>query len=119
VTAAGDAWQVRLAAAAEADIAEILTYTLVQFGDAQVRAYAETLSSALRALTGGPTTPGVKARSDILKGLYSLHVARHGRPGRHFILFRIDRDPGTRLVEVVRVLYDGMDIARHVAGANE
>lgn len=52
-------------------------------GEAQARVYAETLSTAMEALTGGPTVIGAKARNEIAKGLFTLHVARQGRKGRH------------------------------------
>ena len=45
---------------------------------------------------------------------YSIHVARQGRPGRHFVMFRVARDGSLPTIEVVRVLYDGMDLRRHV-----
>ena len=114
MSASAAAWRVHLSAAAETDIAQILSYTLRQFGDAQVRVYAETVSMALQALAEGPTAPGARPRDDILKALYSIHVARQGRPGRHFVMFRVARDGRLPTIEVVRLLYDGMDLRRHV-----
>jgi toxin ParE1/3/4 len=90
VTAGPAAWEVRLTAAAEADFHSILKWTVEQFGNAQARRYAQTLSAAIEALTAGPTVVGVQAREDIGKGLLTLHVARGGRKGRHFVLFRKD-----------------------------
>jgi toxin ParE1/3/4 len=118
-------WAVRLAAAAEADFQDILRWTKNQFGEAQAHAYAQTLSAALQALAaGGPTTAGAKARDEIAKGLFTLHVARHGRKGRHFVLFRIGGDNAGRgvareVVEVLRVLHDAMDLARHLPAVDE
>jgi toxin ParE1/3/4 len=77
---------VRLTATAEADFREILRWTLTQFGKAQARAYAETLSAALNSPTAGPTILGARERHDIARGLYTLHVARKGRKGRHFLI---------------------------------
>jgi plasmid stabilization system protein ParE len=48
-------WAVRLSAAAEADLQDILRWTTARFAEARARTYAETLSSALEALTAGPT----------------------------------------------------------------
>jgi toxin ParE1/3/4 len=112
-------WPVRLAAAAEADIQEILHWTVGQFGEAQARVYAETLSAALEALTAGPPLLGAKARDDIAKGLFTLHVARHGRKGRHFVIFRVGRDQGREVIDVLRVLHDAMDLPRHVPPVDE
>ena len=110
-------WSVRLTATAEADIQNILAWTLEHFGDRQARLHAETLSDALEALTAGPTTIGVKERTDIAKSLFALHVARAGRKGRHFVLFRVQADRQRRWIEVLRLLHDAMDLPGHVADA--
>ena len=112
-------WQVRLSAVAEADFQDILRWTLDHFGEAQTRAYAETLSAALEALTAGPTVIGAKARDDIAKGLFTLHVARRGRKGRHFVMFRIGHDRGREVIEVLRLLHDAMDLPRHLPPTDE
>ena len=51
-------WRVRLAAAAEADFHQILRWTAEHFGESQARAYADTLSAAIEALTEGPQVAG-------------------------------------------------------------
>lgn len=79
MTAGTRPWTVRLTAAAEADFRDILRWTVEQLGETQARVYAETLSAALEALTAGPTVIGVKARDDIAKGPFALHLARQGR----------------------------------------
>ena len=107
-------WSVRLTATAEADFEAIIAWTREQFGETQARAYAETLTLAIGALNEGLVSPSVKARSEIGKQLVTLHVARKGRRGRHFILFRADTDPDRRLIEVLRILHDAMDLERHV-----
>jgi toxin ParE1/3/4 len=112
---------VRLTAAAQADFQDILRWTLEHFGEAQARVYAETLSAALEALAAGPMVSGAKARNDIAKGLFTLHVARHGRKGRHFMMFRVGHDQGREVIEVLRLLHDAMDLPCHVPpfdGAN-
>jgi toxin ParE1/3/4 len=106
-------WSVRLAAAAETDFETIIGWTLDQFGDVQARVYAEVLASAVEALTAGPTLPGAKARSEIGKHLFTLHVAREGRRGRHFVLFRVDATPERRHIDVLRILHDAMDLQRY------
>jgi len=114
-------WTVRLTATAEADFQNILRWTGGQFGEAQARVYAKTLSTALEALAGGgPTTAGAKARDEITKGLFTLHVARHGRKGRHFLLFCVGHDDaGREVMEVLRVLHDAMDLPRHLPPVDE
>ena len=112
-------WTVRLTAAAEADFEEILRWTVDPFGEAQARIYAETISAALNDLAAGPTIVGARERDDILKGVFTLHVARKGRKGRHFVLFRVGRAPDREVIEVLRLLHDAMDLQRHLPTAEE
>ncbi len=116
MTADENAWTVRITESAEIDYQNILAWTLKEFGDLQARGYADTLAAALVALTEGPTTVGARQRSDIGTGLFTLHVARSGRQGRHFVLFRIRPDEQTRQIEVLRLLHDAMDLGLHVPG---
>lgn len=106
-------WKVRLTASAQADFAQIVQWTLDQFGERQALVYAETVRRALQALISGPEVIGAKARDDIVKGLYSLHVAREGRKGRHFVMSRIAPRGADDVIEVLRILHDSMDLARH------
>ena len=119
MSAGARAWTVRLTAAAEADFEEILRWTVAQFGEAQARIYADTVSAALNELTSGPTVVGARERNDILKGLFTLHVARDGRKGRHFVTFRVVRSPDRDVIEVLRLLHDAMDLQRHLPAAAE
>ena len=112
-------WTVRLTAAAEADFEEILRWTVEQFGGAQARIYTETVLAALNDLAAGPTVLGAKERDDILKGLFTLHVARKGRKGRHFVMFRIAHSPDRDVIEILRLLHDAMDLQRHLSAADE
>jgi len=109
-------WIVRLTATAESDFQNIIAWTLKEFGDLQARNYADTISAALVALTAGPTTVGARERSEIGKGLFTLHVARSGRKGRHFVLFRVGPDKRQRQIEVLRLLHDAMDLRLHSPG---
>lgn len=119
MTAGTPPWPVRLTAAAEADFQDILRWTLEHFGEPQARVYAETLSTAVEALADGPTVIGAKTRDDIARGLYTLHVARQGRKGRHFVLFRVGHDQEREVIEVLRLLHDAMDLPRHVPPLDE
>ena len=105
------AWDVRLTTTAEADFQEILRWTAGHFGARRASSYAEQIISALTRLTEGPTAIGVKARNDVMDGLYSLHL---GAKGRHLILFRsagVDED---KTIEVLRILHDAMDLPQHL-----
>jgi toxin ParE1/3/4 len=115
----GSGWTIRLTATAEAYFEEILHWTADQFGAEQARSYAETISAALNELAAGPAVVGAKRRDDILKGIFTLHVARKGRKGRHFVMFRVGRVPGHNVIEVLRLLHDAMDLQRHLPADDE
>jgi toxin ParE1/3/4 len=108
-------WPVRLTAAAEEDFRDILRWTAERFGQAQARSYARTLSAAIEALAEGPSVVGARMRDDVSNGLFTLHVARGGRKGRHLVMFQVGRDRDRDVVEVLRVVHDSMDLPRHVA----
>ena len=105
-------WTIRLAIRAEQDFFEIVQRTADSFGPQQAAVYAETLSLAIGDLAKGPDILGAKRRDEIGKGILTLHVARQGRKGRHFVVFRIS-DATT--IDVLRLLHDSMDLARHLS----
>jgi toxin ParE1/3/4 len=117
MTGTSPQWTVRLTAAAASDFQRILEWTAEQFGERQAFVYAETLAMALEALAEGPSVIGAKPRDEIIKGLFSLHVARRGRKGRHFIMFRVA--PRDHAIDVLRLLHDSMDLPRHFSGTDE
>ena len=112
-------WTIRLAAAAEQDFQEILRWTTGNFGRGQAKTYATTLSNALRDLAQGPDIPGCRKRDDIGPDIHTLHVARKGRKGRHFIIFRTSSAGANRFIDVLRLLHDSMDLARHIPDTHD
>jgi toxin ParE1/3/4 len=109
-------WRVRLGAAAELDFANILKWTTENFGTRQSRVYRDTIVQAIGELAAGPDVAGFKARDEIMTGLRTLHVARHGRRGRHFLMYRV-RARST--IEIIRILHDSMDFRRHVPSSTD
>src|SRR6266567_8843415 len=105
-------WRVRVAATAERDFVSIIEWTVATFGPRQASVYRRTIMAALTALQYGPDLSDTVARDEILPGVRSLHVARRGRRGRHFVLYRSAQP---RTVEVLRILHDAMDLARHIS----
>ena len=93
---------------AEKDFVRILKYTADTFGEWQASIYKAKLTDAIAALESGPDAPGSVSRDEILPNLRSLHVARHRR---HFIMYRATTG---QVIEVVRILHDAMDLARHI-----
>jgi toxin ParE1/3/4 len=107
-------WTVLLAYQAEQDFAEILQWTVRAFGRTQAETYGQILGRAIEALSEGPEVPGSKARDYIFPGIRTLHVARQGYKARHLIVFR--RGSG-QSIEVLRLLHDSMELARHLPDA--
>ncbi len=108
-------WTVRVTRAAEDDFQHILRWTVANFGRRQGKIYAKTLSLAISALSRGPDIPGARRRHEISSAVYSLHVARAGRKGRHFVLFRVSSNAAAPTIEVLRILHETMDIERHLS----
>jgi toxin ParE1/3/4 len=114
----------RLSAAAEADIVELLVYTQERFGDVARQRYEALLVAALRDIAADPHRPGSVARPELGRAVRSYHL-RHSRGHartpdglvrrpRHLLLYRTVRPD---LIGVGRVLYDGMELERHVPRA--
>lgn len=106
-------WTVRLVAVSELDYLEVIQRSAQDFGPLQAEAYAQTLASTLDALRDkGPMAIGVKEREEIGSGIFTLHAARSKRKASHFLVFRV---PETQTIEVLRILYERMDLARHLS----
>lgn len=105
-------WRVWFAEGAERDFFGVLRWTTEQFGKRQARVYETTLRSALKALVAGPSALGYQMRPELGADVASLHVARQGRKGRHLLVFRAHEQDG--VIEVLRILHDSMDPARHL-----
>jgi len=107
------AWTVRLVAVSERDYLEVIQRSAQDFGPLQAEVYAQTLALALDALReNGPLTIGVKPREEIGAGIFTLHAARFKRKASHFLVFRVLE---IRTIEVLRILHDRMDLARHIS----
>ena len=106
------AWTLRLVAVSERDYLEVIKRSAQDFGPLQAELYAQTLDLALDALREkGPKTIGVREREEIVSGIFTLHAARSKRKASHFLLFRV---LDMRTIEVLRILHDRMDLARHM-----
>lgn len=104
-------WTLRLAESAERDIADILAWTAERVGRQQARRHAESLLRAVQSLEGGPDAAGARGREDLAPDIRLLHVARTGRKGRHFVVYRVS---GEHMIDVLRVLHESMDLPRHL-----
>nr|WP_295775542.1 type II toxin-antitoxin system RelE/ParE family toxin [Rhodoferax sp.] len=105
-------WTVRLVAVSERDYQEVLKRSAQDFGTLQAEMYAETIELAIDALReNGTKTIGVKEREEIGPGIFTLHAARLKRKASHFLVFRALKP---RTIEILRILHERMDLARHV-----
>ncbi len=109
-------WHICLADQAERDLLEISKWTAKNFGIQQAEHYAETMTLAIEALHDGPEILGTKVRGDIAKGIHTLHVARESRKGCHFVVFSISEG---NIINVLRLLHDSMDLAKHLPEDNK
>jgi toxin ParE1/3/4 len=108
-----EAWTVRLVAVAERDYQEVIKRSAQDFGPLQAELYAQTLALAIEALRQkGPKTIGAKEREEIGPGIYTLHAARQKRKASHFLVFRVLE---IRTIEILRILHERMDLARHIS----
>ncbi|MGI3899856.1 MAG: type II toxin-antitoxin system RelE/ParE family toxin [Janthinobacterium lividum] len=104
-------WTARTTAAAQRDFADIVERSGRTFGPAQARRYRVLLIDALVALQSGPRPLGSFGRDAIAPGFRVLPMSRAGRRGRHLLVYR---PVGPDIIEVVRILHDRMDLARHI-----
>ena len=79
-----------------------------EFRYAASAGHRDTLVQAIGELSEGPDIVGGKARDEVMAGLRSLHVARHGRRGSHCLMYRAAPD---ETIEIVRILHERMDLA--------
>ncbi len=85
---------------AEADLIEIYTYSYQQWGEFQADKYINLLREGVNKLASSPRLG--KQRAYIPAECIVYHIQRH------LIIYRIHQDT----IEVLRVLYDGMDIKK-------
>lgn len=97
---------------AKADIRQILRDTRAQFGPLQVPEYRALISEARKRVRENPNLG--HHREGLPEDWRLFHISQRGRPARHFLLYVVNRSEGR--IDVLRVLYDAMDIPRHWPG---
>lgn len=101
-------WSVRLAAEADADIADIVAWTTDRFGPKQAEDYVLTLLGGLRSLREGPNALGTRGLASVAPHLRLFRVPRT----RHVLIFRAG--PAAQRIEILRILHASMDPALHL-----
>ncbi|MCC6718181.1 MAG: type II toxin-antitoxin system RelE/ParE family toxin [Acetobacteraceae bacterium] len=108
-------WRVRLSDRAATDFAEIIDWTIDEFGTHRANTYIALLMRCLRTLEGGPYVTGTQDRAALQPGLRSIRALRT----RHVVLFRAPPDTAGGTITVLRILHDAMDPARHLPQAED
>jgi toxin ParE1/3/4 len=103
--------KLRISKLAIRDIENVLAYTIRQFGERKQREYQQLIRRALSDIAADPDRLPAKPRVDIHPDARTFHIARPGRPARHFFLFRL---AGSEFVDIGRLLHDSMDLRQHL-----
>ena len=109
----------RLSGPAQLDVTHILATSAELWGLDARRRYEITLATAMRKVAADPRGPTTRERKDLSPSIRSFHIryARSAEAGErvnrpvHILYYRVI---GPELVEIVRVLHDRMDPARHL-----
>lgn len=109
-------FELYLAPEAEADIDDILEWSVAQFGEAVRDGYEELITAAIGSLLSDPSCAGSHDRPDLGHGVRSLHLkssrdrvtasVRKIVAPRHFVIYR---QVGA-MIQVVRILHDAMNL---------
>src|SRR6185437_10437934 len=100
----------RFSKQAAEDLDSIIEYTRSDFGEGQVELYKRLVRDAFAALVADPLAPPAKHRPELHPDARVYHLARRGRPARHFLVCRVV----DCYVEIARILHDSMDIRQHL-----
>jgi toxin ParE1/3/4 len=107
----GKRWKIVLGREAENDLSRIAAWTIENFGPREAENYVDAILDTVDELASDPQSPRSKARAEIDADLRTLHMARSGRRGRHFVLYKVE---GGAVVLILRILHDSMELSRHV-----
>lgn len=105
------------------DLSAILLESGRRFGPAQQEKYAHLILRAFELAAGEPQGPSARHHDEIAPGLCSLRVdqAASRRGAASHVLFyqeAILKD-ATQGVQIVRILHEHMDPARHLSGRRD
>lgn len=107
-------FQIRISAQAQRDIEDALAWTLKEFGESKYDEYRELIREALVDIAMNPDA--ARRRPELHASARTFHIARRGRRARHFLLLRVAPDG---IVEIGRLLHDGMDLQLHLPDGDE
>lgn len=115
-------YEVHVTRAARRDIVAVMNWSLKEFGEQAALRYDSLTTQALTDIGDDPERRGVQQRSELAEGVLVHHLRfSRGRSRtalgivrnpRHFVVYR--RRDRTTVIDVLRVLHDSRDLARHL-----
>lgn len=100
---ASNKYHVKITAPALADIEDIATYTIRQWGEAQARTYLAQIDRTIHAISDQP---------ELGTSRYGVPAAIKGRKaGSHVVFYRRE---GAATLYILRILHESMDHGRHL-----
>ncbi|KPF92158.1 hypothetical protein IP81_09110 [Novosphingobium sp. AAP83] len=95
--------RLKITAPALADIEDIASYTVSQWGEAQARTYLARIDQTIRAIADQPASGTPR---------FGVPPAIKGRKaGSHVIFYRLE---GHTTLYILRILHESMDHGRHL-----
>jgi toxin ParE1/3/4 len=104
-------WRVVLSSEARRDIEQVLDWTLDRFGQLKHDEYLQLIQSPLERIVENPLRVESRVTAGLKQGMRVLHIGRRGKKARHLFVHRIRPD---NVIHVGRLLYDAMDLPRHI-----
>lgn len=114
-------YTISIADAARDDGEDILDWTTHAFAATGRKRYERLIQTALTDLLADPGRVGVFRREDIGADICTYHLSTSRKRSktavqvakpRHLVFFRLKGN----VIQILRLLHDSMDFARHVAG---
>ena len=102
-------FQIRISSLAQRDIEDVLRWTLREFGERKYEEYRGLIREAIETVARNPDA--ARRRPELHEAARTFHIGKQGRRARHFLLLRVAPDG---IVEIARLLYDGMDLSSHL-----
>ena len=113
--------EVIIAPKARSDIANILAWTLDNFGPQMLHRYGKLIAAAIAEIAANPELAGSVKRAEIAEHCRTYHLihsrkkaggrGNRVRHPRHFLLYRATE---SNVVEIGRVLHDSMELDQHL-----
>jgi toxin ParE1/3/4 len=113
------AYELSFTAPADSDFIKIMDWSAHQFGAAAADRYEALIGQAVNDLREDPFRAGARHRPELPEDVYIYHLAScrermtaadRVKAPRHFLLYRV----ASVRIEVLRILHDSRDLARHL-----